>query len=312
MNNTKFAQAFYYISIVVLTLSALGIVWRLIIFPPCTQIGNACVIEGWDVAGLAGTVLGVAATVLAILGAVAVAAWWTSLNDRVTDQVKKLYDTQKEEINKNVDDLLKDQQKKIEKDVQQSQTRVDSFKESLNDFEATITESFAALGPLLAEPIAQRAMAANKYPTFPFYMTSSYLILIKQEGELPQLEREIATYQESINVIQSEIDSNVDLYYSVPRSKMEDRKKTLLSYLDGFNTFSRIGSILEDWHRTVFWWKAAEDNQPKTPSLKPEDFDNVQKEFDLYSTRMEKAEQDFDKIKSDTQSLLSRIEDLLQ
>ena len=112
MNNTKLAQAFYYIAIVVLTLSALGIVWRLIIFPPCTQIGNACVIEGWSVAGLAGTVLGVAATVLAILGAVAVAAWWTSLDKRVTKQVNKLYNAQKKEINKNVDSLLKDQQKR--------------------------------------------------------------------------------------------------------------------------------------------------------------------------------------------------------
>jgi hypothetical protein len=64
MNNTKFAQWFYWISIVVLVATALGIVWRLIIFSPD--------LKGLDVVGLAGSVLGVAATVLAILGAVAV------------------------------------------------------------------------------------------------------------------------------------------------------------------------------------------------------------------------------------------------
>ncbi len=299
---TKFALAFYYISIGFLTACAVVIVIKLIFWPPCTQTGNTCVIDAWSAAGLEGTILGVSATVLAILGAVAVAGWWTSLNDRVTDQVTKLYNKQKEEV------MLP-----LETDIKQSQRRIDDIKESLNDFETTITESFAALGPLLAEPIAQKAMAADKYPTFPFYMTMSYLTLIKQEEELQHLEREIATYQESINVIQSYINSNIDLSYSVPRTTMESHKGTLLSYLEGFNAPNHIiVLILKDWRRTVYWWKAAKDNRQKTPSLKPEDFDNVQKDFDFYSARMEKTEQDLDKLKSDAQSLLSRVENLLQ
>ncbi len=83
MNNTKFAQWFYWISIVVLVATALGIVWRLIILPPD--------LKGLDVVGLASSVLGVAATVLAILGAVAVAAWWASLDKQVTIRVNELY-----------------------------------------------------------------------------------------------------------------------------------------------------------------------------------------------------------------------------
>jgi len=40
---------------------------------------------------------------LAILGAVAVAAWWTSLNKLVTKRVTKLYDKQKAEVDKTLD-----------------------------------------------------------------------------------------------------------------------------------------------------------------------------------------------------------------
>ncbi len=89
------------------------IIVKLMFWPPCTQTGNICVVDGWSVAGLAATILGVATTVLAILGAVAVAAWWTSLNDRVNDQVKRLYEAQQKEVNAQVDLLLKEQQKKV-------------------------------------------------------------------------------------------------------------------------------------------------------------------------------------------------------
>ncbi len=98
---TKIALAFYYLSISLLVACSLVIVIKLIFWPPCTQMGNTCVIDPWSVAGLAATILGVAATILAVLGAVAVAAWWTSLNERVNNQVivlvTKFYDEQKAE-----------------------------------------------------------------------------------------------------------------------------------------------------------------------------------------------------------------------
>lgn len=315
MNSTKFAQWFYWISIVALGVTALGVIWRFIIIPPD--------LKGLDVAGFAGSVLGVAATLLAILGAVAVAAWWANLDQRVTEQVGKRYDQQKAEI----DRLLNTQQSNIEtriqssqalllpleKSIKQSQAKIATIDKTFYDFEESITESFAALGPLQAEPIAQKAMAANKYPTFPFYMTVSYLNLFKQEDKLQHLEREITSYRDSIEHVQSYVNSNPDLTYSVPRSTMENHKNTLLSYLEAFNSPNLlIVSILVEWHRTVYWWEAAKANQPKTPSLKPEDFDEVQKEFDFYSDQIEKAEQDFDNLKSDTRSLLLRIEKLLQ
>src|SRR6266566_9157542 len=100
---TIFAIVCYCIAIGFLVACVAVIVVKLIFWPPCTQIGNTCAIDPWSTAGLAGTVLAVSATVLAILGAVAVAAWWTSLNDRVNNQVTKLYETQKVEINTQVD-----------------------------------------------------------------------------------------------------------------------------------------------------------------------------------------------------------------
>src|SRR6266566_2672139 len=103
---TRIALYCYYLSISLLTVCAIGIVVKLLFWPPCTQTGNTCVIEPWSVAGLAGTVLAVAATVLAVLGAVAVAAWWASLDTKVNEQVKKLYNEQSEEANKRIDYLL--------------------------------------------------------------------------------------------------------------------------------------------------------------------------------------------------------------
>jgi hypothetical protein len=332
----------YIFAITLLSACAITIIVKLIFWPPCTQTGNICVVDGWSIAGLAASILGVSATVLAILGAVGVAGWWIWLNDRVKNLITKLYEDQKLEIkknvdgiledqrmkvNKNVDDILKDQQQKIESrieniqtallplenKVEQSQTRIEAFNETLDDFEESITKSFAAMGPLLAEPVAQRAIGTKRFPTFPFYMTISYLNLIKQENKLLVLEREIASYKEGISHMQLRTGSNVDLSNSAIRSEVENHRKSVLSYFDAFNSPSlSIGLILGDYRRTLYWWKAARDNQPKTPSLKPEDFDNVQKEVDRYSTRMEKAKQDFDKLKSDARSLLSHIDNLLR
>jgi len=67
------------------------IVWRFMFLPPCTPMpGSACLVDAGSVAGLAATVMGVAAAILALLGAFAVAAWWTNLDERVNKQVTDL------------------------------------------------------------------------------------------------------------------------------------------------------------------------------------------------------------------------------
>ncbi len=88
---TIFVLVVYCLAIALLTACAITIVVKLIFWPPCTDTGKNCVIDPWSVVGLTAAILGVAATVLAILGAVAVAAWWGYLDDRVTRRVNDLF-----------------------------------------------------------------------------------------------------------------------------------------------------------------------------------------------------------------------------
>ncbi len=91
---TRVAFAIYYIGVGLLVVCSIIIIFKLLFIPPCVPTKtNACsyVIDGWTVSGLAATVLGVAATVLAILGALAVAAWWGNLEHRVGNKVDELY-----------------------------------------------------------------------------------------------------------------------------------------------------------------------------------------------------------------------------
>lgn len=131
MSRTRFALWLYYLAISFLTICAIVIVVKLIVFPPCAPRGNTCVVDPWSAAGLEGAVLGVSATVLAILGAVAVAGWWTSLTERVKDQVGVLYDAQKKEVNTQVDGLVREQQKKVDAQIAEFGTKLDSIQQDV-------------------------------------------------------------------------------------------------------------------------------------------------------------------------------------
>ena len=74
------AVTVYYVALVVLAglfLAFLGgMVWSISRLPPCTSISkDICGVNDWSIAGLAATILAVAATVLAFLGAFAVAVF---------------------------------------------------------------------------------------------------------------------------------------------------------------------------------------------------------------------------------------------
>jgi tetratricopeptide (TPR) repeat protein len=82
----------FYAAIIFLVIFSGVIVWRLMFLPPCTPTKDlSCLLDGATVAGLAATVLGVAAAILALLGAFAVAAWWTNLDERINNQVDDIY-----------------------------------------------------------------------------------------------------------------------------------------------------------------------------------------------------------------------------
>src|SRR5713101_10116184 len=100
------------------------IVVKLLFFAPCTPTvpnGSICTVDGWSIAGLAATVLGVGAAILTILGAFSVAYWWAELDKRVNKQVTQLFNEQKTALNDEVDDLLQQQKKKVN-DLLQTQT----------------------------------------------------------------------------------------------------------------------------------------------------------------------------------------------
>src|SRR5258708_2171063 len=104
---TAVATTAYYIAIVALVALLSVIVFKLMFWPPCTiNTQHECVVDGWSVAGLAGTVLGVGATLLAILGAVAVAAWWTGLNKQVDARVNG-------QVQGRVNEMLEEQEHKL-------------------------------------------------------------------------------------------------------------------------------------------------------------------------------------------------------
>src|SRR2546423_10440324 len=89
---TRIALGVYYLAIIFLIVCAGVIIYKLMFWPPCTPPGpkdTTCIADGWPIAGLAATVPGLTETVLTLLGAFAVAAWWTNLNIRVEEQVNK-------------------------------------------------------------------------------------------------------------------------------------------------------------------------------------------------------------------------------
>ncbi|HVB26054.1 MAG TPA: hypothetical protein VNG51_29205 [Ktedonobacteraceae bacterium] len=146
--------AVYYLAIFAL-LALLGtIVLRFVFSPPCSVIGkNECIVDGWSVAGLASTVLAVAATLLAILGAIAVAGWWLNLNDkvdrRVDEQAKKAidqaYQEQVKEISQQTTQLLEEQKKRFEAILSTQQKDMDNLKALTSNIENSAQEAIKQL-----------------------------------------------------------------------------------------------------------------------------------------------------------------------
>jgi hypothetical protein len=114
----KSMRVTYYVAICVFLLCLVVIVVKMTFWPVCVG-STAC--DGWTVAGLAATVLGVGATILTLLGAFTVAAWWLGLDKRVRNQVSALYETQKAEVERQVHTLLVEQQDRANEQIRHFQ-----------------------------------------------------------------------------------------------------------------------------------------------------------------------------------------------
>lgn len=181
MSKTRFALYFYYLAIGLLTACAIAIVVKLIVFPPCAPHGNTCVVDPWSAAGLEGTVLAVSATVLAILGAVAVAGWWTTLDRRVKDQVGVLYEDQKKEARNDLADFLTAQQREVsdrfsivqtnlqsvESRINEATTDIDKLEEMTYKAEEMVIDGLMVLGAPYLEEWAKNAMTHPGFAKIP-------------------------------------------------------------------------------------------------------------------------------------------------
>ncbi len=100
MRKPNIATVIYYLAIGCLILLTLVVVSVLIAKPYCPitspvpQNGAPTVIciDGWSIAGVAATILAVAGTILTLIGALAVAAWWTELDVKVNKRVENRVD----------------------------------------------------------------------------------------------------------------------------------------------------------------------------------------------------------------------------
>jgi hypothetical protein len=207
--------AVYYLAIAALLVLLGMIVFRFVFSPPCSIIGkNECIVDGWSVAGLAGTILAVAATLLAVFGAVAVAGWWLNLNEkvdrRVDEQVQKAIDQafqeQEKKISQETAQLLEEQKIKFEETFSTTQKDVDTLKDLASDIENRVQESidqliiaFTQLDPWIIEQWAVEYTAMHPSSGVAVRMVRRYLQFV--DGFFPSDPKDLSAqlrYLESL------------------------------------------------------------------------------------------------------------------
>ncbi|HEX6479755.1 MAG TPA: hypothetical protein VF043_12995 [Ktedonobacteraceae bacterium] len=324
---TKFALAFYYVAIAALVVTAGGIVWRLIIFPPCTPTGNTCVVDPGTVVGLASSVLGVAATVLAILGAVAVAAWWTSLNERVTEHVNKLYENHKTEISKQLSDFLADQQREVrtqlstvqtslqtvESRIGTASTDIDHLEQLTHDIEEIAVDGLMIMRPARElEEWAKRAIANHRFPKIAVKMAARYITDL--ERDLLQAERGLLRDKEDLDkdslrfkeVAESKATTDPDRW-KLDLHEIVYMHKKLELWLGEVSDRDYFYRAISDWEGVLRWKKIAEDEKVDIESLQ-----GINGKIEDYRPYMAELRLDHDNLKVQTQILFVRIDEYLK
>jgi hypothetical protein len=278
MGKTRFALYFYYLAIGLLTACAITIVVKLIVFPPCAPQGNTCVVDPWSAAGLEGAILAVSATVLAILGAVAVAGWWTSLNTRVADQVTGLYEDHKKEIGKKLDEYVVVQQREmsdrlgaVQTNLQSVESRISGATTDINELEE-LTHAFldvAVDGIMLLptrelEEWAQKVTAFHKFSMVPLKMAERYLDAV--EAGLPAAEKELLESKDRLSTYFQEFQAIVEASDTSgrPLAKPSEINQYAHSWLKSIDSgFGPIAYTLLFWE-SVLRWRTIAENEKRT------------------------------------------------
>jgi len=186
---TAVATAVYYLAILALVTLLGVIVVKLVIWPPCSiTVRNECVVDGWSVAGLAGAVLGVGATVLAILGAVSVAYWWANLNERVDQRVGERVDQalkeQEKKMSEQTTHLLEGQEQKFEEAFLRMQQKMDTLEGRLQSTKRDLIIAITQLDPWVIEQWASEIMFLDPSSEVGGRMVRKYLQIV--DGFFPR------------------------------------------------------------------------------------------------------------------------------
>lgn len=299
MLRTKFALAFYYLAIGFLTACSVTIVVKLIFWPPCTQTGNTCAVDPWSAAGLEGGILGVSATVLAILGAVAVAGWWTYLNERVTNQVTILYNAQK----KDIDRLLGEQQQLLETNTNHSQSQIDDLTQFKNDIEEILVESFAAMSPLFSETAATKAISMGRLLRFPYAMAMTYFQLL--ELEVPKEQEGVKDEINFFNQTKTHIhlDTNIKVTLEAQRNILGSIERRIDN-----QRLMLASDTRKYWERVNYWINIIITSQENTPDSTNKDLNDLVDKRDAYIPQMKKMEEDLLELRDNVHKMIITIE----
>jgi type II secretory pathway pseudopilin PulG len=140
---TRTARATYYIAICVFLMCLVALVVKMTFWPVCGG-GSPC--DGWTVAGLVAAILGVSTAFLGILGAVALAAWWTSLDKRVEDHVTHLFTAQIQAVQDTINQL-KERADELRGKVDAIETIIPELELRINAAQKSATRAFEANMP---------------------------------------------------------------------------------------------------------------------------------------------------------------------
>jgi len=179
---------FFYIFIAVLIVFFVIITLKIALSPICTaDAQHVCVIDSWSIAGITAAVFGIAATLLTFLAAVAVAYWWTNLDERVEIRTNALVEqglqVQEAKFQEQIADNVKIFEAKIADTVKAFETQTSQLEASLHTTNKEIILAITkSLDPWDIEDWANDLLLANHSSEVAIRMVLSYL---KEVDALP-------------------------------------------------------------------------------------------------------------------------------
>lgn len=146
---------------------------KVAVSPVCsTDAQHSCIIDAWSLAGLTAAVFGIAATLLAFLGAFAVAYWWGTLNEKVDDRIEEV-------TTRLVEERIQTQEKKFQdlvaNTVQTFNSQVSQLESSLQAVEMQLIISITQLDPWIIEYWARDLIQMKPSSEVALWMVRSYL-----------------------------------------------------------------------------------------------------------------------------------------